>query len=333
MYIDDHSDTPKYKQIAQKIREDLEAGTLKEGDSLLSINEFSDEHLIARDTVEKAYKELKSLGILASVKGKGYFVQSTKTQLEKKIFFQLNKLSPYKKKIYDSFLQHVGTHVEVDIAIHHNDIGLFQAQLTKVLGKYTHYVIIVPDTEDKNLLCRLLQRIPKDKLFVLDKLPSGLDVQHAVYQDFESDIQNALWQLLGTLKKYRKMVMVFPHTKGYAKEVMMGFSTFCSEHQIEFEIISTLYEQKVSIGKAFVVIEEEDLVDTIKFARKKSLRLGTDIGILSYNDTPLKEILENGISVLSTDFGRMGKLMAEMINSGQKAKIPNKFDVILRSSI
>lgn len=51
----------------------------------------------------------------------------------------------------------------------------------------------------------------------------------------------------------------------------------------------------------------------IKLAKKKGYELGKEIGLISYNDTAVKEILEGGITVISTDFEMMGKAAASVI--------------------
>jgi len=58
--------------------------------------------------------------------------------------------------------------------------------------------------------------------------------------------------------------------------------------------------------------------------------LGEDIGIISYNDTPLKELL--GITVISTDFQKMGSAAAEMILTKMPTSIKNDFNFINRHS-
>lgn len=82
------------------------------------------------------------------------------------------------------------------------------------------------------------------------------------------------------------------------------------------------------------MIEENDLVNLIKKSREiKDITVGKNLGILSYNETPLKEVLERGISVISTDFSTMGKLAAEMILRKEGGMIKNEFKVIVRESL
>jgi DNA-binding LacI/PurR family transcriptional regulator len=57
-----------------------------------------------------------------------------------------------------------------------------------------------------------------------------------------------------------------------------------------------------------------------------------EIGIVSFNETPLKGIIAPGITTVSTDFAEMGKTMAEMILNHHKLKIDNPFLMYERKS-
>jgi hypothetical protein len=59
--------------------------------------------------------------------------------------------------------------------------------------------------------------------------------------------------------------------------------------------------------------------------RVKFLELGSQVGIISYNNSPFKEILAGGISVLSTDFNRMGSTLAKMVLTKSHDKIKKSF--------
>lgn len=51
------------------------------------------------------------------------------------------------------------------------------------------------------------------------------------------------------------------------------------------------------------------------------------------DETPLKEILMEGISVLSTDHAKMGETAAKLILENKQEKIKNPFQLILRKSL
>jgi len=84
-------------------------------------------------------------------------------------------------------------------------------------------------------------------------------------------------------------------------------------------------------GDLFITIEEADLVNLVKRIREDEYIIGTDIGIISYNDTPLKELL--GITVMSTDFKIMGETAAKMILNKEKGKVKIPFNFIERESL
>ena len=76
-----------------------------------------------------------------------------------------------------------------------------------------------------------------------------------------------------------------------------------------------------------------DLIEIIKTAKTKKLKIGEDIGIISYNESPINKIILNGLTTLSTDFKEMGRLAAEMVKSSRLLKIVNKFDLVNRKTL
>jgi DNA-binding LacI/PurR family transcriptional regulator len=73
------------------------------------------------------------------------------------------------------------------------------------------------------------------------------------------------------------------------------------------------------------------LVSLVHQIRDNEFTIGKDIGVLSYNDTPLKDLL--GISVVSTDFNMMGATVAQMILNKEKGSVKNPFNFIDRESM
>lgn len=63
------------------------------------------------------------------------------------------------------------------------------------------------------------------------------------------------------------------------------------------------------------------------------MTLAKDVGVISYNDTLLKELVEGGITTISTDFERMGKSLAQMILNKERRKIENPNQLIIRNSL
>lgn len=73
-------------------------------------------------------------------------------------------------------------------------------------------------------------------------------------------------------------------------------------------------------------------MNLIRICGQKGLRIGKDIGIISYNETPLKEILLERITVISTDHECMGCSAARLILEKRSEHIKNPFTLIRRKS-
>ncbi len=340
--INSESRVPKYQQIINSIIRDIEFGNLKVGQKIPSINEISEEYYLSRDTVEKAYKQLKEKKIIVSAKGKGYYVARTLPQSGIKVLFLLNKLSSYKMMIYNSFINSMDNDARIDLKIYHCDEKLFRNIMEENMGAYDYYVImphfIDKDDGHRNYTpdaIKILKQIPVDKLLLLDNNIDDLLLEFAaVYQDFKHDIYEALKEGMSALKKYAKLILIFPKkvVYPYPTEILQGFRMFCVENDFDFEILDEVYsEMELHERDAFIVIEENDLVNLVKQIRDSNFKLGKDIGLISYNDTPLKDLL--GITCVSTNFKLMGETAAYMIKKKKVEKVKNAFGLIYRDSL
>ncbi|MFN7119889.1 MAG: GntR family transcriptional regulator [Saprospiraceae bacterium] len=333
--INEHSKTPKYKQIIQSILASIEKGKLRERDRLPSVNRLLIQFDISRDTVVKAYEELKERGVIESVPGKGYYVKSTHLQRKAKVFLLFNKLSAHKQIIYDAFAKTLGDQASIDFFIYHNNYRLFKEWILEHKdGDYTHFVIIAHFLDGGADLKEVINQIPKEKLILLDKKIEGITGQYAaVYQDFAKDIYDALTQALDLLQKYDTIKIIFPDYTYHAREMLTGFKRFCSEYAFHFAIVNDIAQEPIHKNEAYINLMEDDLVILIKKVKSLGYKVGKDVGIISYNETPLKEILLDGITVMSTDFQKLGETAARMVLDNTREHIANPFYLVVRQSL
>lgn len=332
--IDLLSVTPKYLQITNSIIKAVTNGKLQENDVLPSINEFSNELDVSRDTVEKGYRHLKKIGILDSVPGKGFFIRNANSLQFYKIFLLFNKLSTHKKIIYDSFTDTLGSSATIDFYIYNNDFNLFKELIKKSIDNYSHYVIIPHLTQDTESFNDILNMIPPDKLILMDKnIRLMEDKCSTIYEDFEHDIYNALKSALSQLEKYHTIKIIFPSYTYHPKEILTGFYNFCIEHAFEHGIIHDISEEIIENGIVYISLMEADLVTLIEKIIDCKKEVGKDVGVISYNETPLKKIILNGITTVSTDFLLMGKNAAELILNKEQAHKAVPFHLTLRNSL
>jgi len=333
--IDTDKKIPKYLQIVNAVTNAIRQGKLKKGDPIHSINELSDEFFLSRDTVQKAYSLLRKKGVITAIKGKGFYINRSDVTTPFRILLLFNKISNYKKQTYNAFVETMGDMAVVDLKIHHFNTKILECLLLENLDEYDYFVLMPHFYENADDVYGIIKKIPGDQLIILDKdLPHTYSKYAGVFQDFKNDIYNALESGIHLFKKYRKITLVFPKIIPYPKEITMGFRSFCTNNNLAYQIIDEITPETVIAKKeAYVVIEENDLVNLIKSCKSKKLIVGKDIGIVSYNETPLKEILLDGITVISTDHHKMGETAARLILEKKKEKIKNPFVLIERKSL
>jgi DNA-binding transcriptional regulator YhcF (GntR family) len=334
IYFDPNSSKPKYQQLIDGIIDGINSGLLEHGKQLPSINKVASEFNMARMTVTKAYDDLREKGLISSHHGKGFYVSSTNTKNALRVFILMDALTPYKEILYDSIIQNLGEEVSHNLFFHYHDIELFEELITNNLGKYNHYIILPHFNKS---VARIVSKIPKDKLLVLDiNIKEFSDDYSILYQNFESNIYQGLSTSLEKVKKYQQINLVLSSKSfQYTPDgIIQGFTQFCTENDLDYDIIPDLDDDyELQVHQSYIVFREYDLIKMINWTTKNKLKVGTDVGIISYDDTPLKEIIAEGISVISNDFKKMGERAAQMIINREKGRESNEFYFIDRGSL
>ena len=332
--VDEYSFTSKYLQIANSVIREIKNENIGLGDNLPSINELSIELDIARDTVERGYKHLRNIGIIDSIPRRGYYIKNIEFQAPLKIFLLFNKLSEHKKKIYDSFFAALGNQAVIDFYIYNNDFVLFKRLLSNRRNDYTHYVIIPHFIEGGENAHNIINTIPKEQLLILDKKVSNVTGEYAgAYENFEMDIYSALSEAIDQLSKYHTIKIIFPNNSYYPPEILKGFKNFCQDNAFSYKVICDIHEEHISEGEVYITVMEKDLISLTEEILLLNLRVGEQVGIISYNEIPIKKIILNGITTISSDFDQMGKIAAELIISNSKQHVEVPFKLTLRASL
>ncbi|RTY64349.1 GntR family transcriptional regulator [Flavobacterium sp. LB2P53] len=327
--IQNNIGVPKYKQIIITVEKGIEEGKLIKGDKLPSINKVCLEFSLSRDTVLLAYDELKKRGIIYAIPGKGYYIKSVEVTIKQRIFLLFDELNIFKEDLYNSFLENIGTNVQVDIFFHHFNAPVFQKLINDSNGNYTKYIIMPTNLTQAAIVIKTL---PVNDVYILDQTNPELKSFPAVYQNFVKDIYEGLLKGKSRLDKYEKMIMIFP---GFREPLGMriGFENFCKDFAFDYEIITEFKNREINKGEVYIIPSDRDLVRVIEKSKLQNLNLGSDFGVISYNETPLKKVVENGITTISTNFEAMGRILAQMILKGTKEQIENKSALNVRNSL
>jgi DNA-binding transcriptional regulator YhcF (GntR family) len=331
--IDSESEVPKYKQVVDLFVSDIEAGIFKQGQRIPSINETSEELLLSRDTVEKAYVFMKKKGILLAVKGKGYYINHVNVSKKLKICLIFNKLSNYKRSIYYSFVKTIGLNANVDVFIYNYDPDEFEAIIDNNLNNYDYFVILPHFRNENANISEAIKKIPREKVLIVDRYLDELKDYPVVYQEYDKDIQSALTCGLDLLQKYSQLNLVFPQAEFYPPYIVRGFRIFCQIHGFAFTIIDRMEDTEIHQGEAYIIVSDDDLYAFIRKIKKKNWIPGKDCGVVAYNENQVKEILCDGITTISTNHEEIGHLAAQMILTKKFERIKSPFRFIRRNSL
>ena len=319
----------KYRQIINSVTDAINDGKLKPGDKIPSINDICKRWNLSRDTVINAYNELKSKGIISSAAGKGYYVETSNIKTTHNIFVLFDELNSFKEDLYHSFLENLDKNMQVDTYFHHFNRKVFNQLINNSKGNYTTYVIMPAKFTGT---FSQLQNI-NGRVIILDQLPDDLnELYPSVHQNFEKDTFSALMEGRKLISRYQKFIMVYPGGKEPEGQYK-GFLKYCNDTFTPYELIHDIRGRSIEKGEVYLVVWDRHLVWLVKEARDKGLKLGKDIGIISYNDTALKEVVANGITTISTDFKKMGETLANLVKTKAHKNIENPFKMILRESL
>ncbi len=324
---------PKYKKLADLIIDQIETGEYALNQQIPSIKQLSKKYEMSRETVSKALNLLSEQGIIKAVYRQGYFVQKLDIKIGHRIFLLMDKVTEFKNRMYEAFLEEIGDHGEVQVFFHHHNYEVFKSLILNNLKNYTHFVIVTYIKEDVE---EILNQIPADKRIILDNPEPNLAGEYAmIYQDFETDIYNCLTEAYPRLKAYQRLVLVSAHSRWGAPQVIKGFKRFYQEHDFEIELTDNIEPADLQKQSVYIFLSNSDrkMVTAIKLCRELNYEIGKDIGIISYNDTYANEVLAGGISVINTDFAQMGRTAAAVLLQGERTSIVNPSKLILRASL
>jgi DNA-binding transcriptional regulator YhcF (GntR family) len=330
--LDHNSGETKLRQLTDEIIRVIQA-ELNKGDSLPSINSLSRDLNISRDTVFKAYRELKRRKLVNSTPTKGYFVNRERN----KVLLLLDFYSPFKEIVYQEFARKLDASYSIDLVFHHYNYDLFETVVVESAGRYSYYVIMNFDTQDFRF-SEVLKNIDSSKLLLLDiPVNDWADVDPEkyshVWQDFDEAVYQSLSGIADRIRKFRTFCLINPDHLKHPGATLNAFNRFCTDYGIDGKIISRKEERMVQKGDAYFILRQKDLEGLLADCREKNLEAGKDIGILAYNDSPLYEFVANGITVISADFKEMGQKAAQFVMQGKSLKETIPTTVIIRNSI
>lgn len=296
----------KHQQIVQGIVNAIDEKLIFAGDVLPPVNTMVEQLGFARKTIVKAYTELKHRGLIEAKNRQGYFVCHTDTKQTVKVMLLLYAFDFVQRSFFKAFREAAGPHVQIDTFFHHNNPKVFRTFVLDNLGKYGLYVVApIHHAVSKEVL----QLIPPKRLLLVDRY-ENLGKQYAfVAQQFEQPIYEWLLKLKESIFCFDRFVLFYRDDSDYPSGTAMAFRRFVQDHGFTKARVERAYTPGSIVSQTlYYTINDSDLWPLLKDCRQQGLRLGKDIGIISQDDTPVKELIMGGITTISGNFEEMAQL-------------------------
>ncbi|MCL3782110.1 GntR family transcriptional regulator [Prolixibacteraceae bacterium JC049] len=325
--LNESSNLTKVQQLIHAVTQAVATGQLKEGDFLPSVNKLNKDSGVSRDTIFKAYTKLKQQNIVASTPTKGYYIAAEKF----KVFVLLDDFSSFKEQLYKNLRKNLPDRYSVDLMFHHYNEEVFESLIMTNIGRYSMYLVM---NLNDGPLHPAIKKIDSDKLLVMDMGKPKLEEVSYINQEFDKAAYDCLVEGEQLLKKYDNFYLVYPQSQTpHPKDVMKAFNRFCKNYDMKGSVINSVDDHEVKKGDAYWVIKDSHLVNIVKACHEKELELGVDVGVLAYNDTPMKEVIDKGITTMSIDFVRMGQMAAQYILQKQQVQTTLPTMLTVRGSL
>ncbi len=317
----------KLQTLLNALTEAVESGKFPAGELLPSVNMLSRQTGYSRDTVVKAYRLLKERSLVESVPAKGFYVSGGSSR----IFMLLDDFSAFKEQLYQAFRTSIPGSWTVDLLFHHYNEKIFKQLILNAAGRYSMYLVM---NISNRSLHPVLSKIDPNKLLVLDMGSGEKPETNFLLQNFDQAVVRCLEESMPYLGKYNEIILIYARQKTpHPPETESAVREFCGKHGFAFSVFPGMEKSNLKKGQMYMVIKENDLVDVVRLCRQRNLTLGKDIGVLAYNETPMKEIAGNGITTISVNFREMGEKAAIFVTKKQKIREILPTSLIIRNSL
>ncbi len=314
--VDFNSRLPKYRQVILAISRDIRRAILTPGDKIPSINEASSECYLSRDTVEKAYKELSRRGIIRSIPGKGFFVSDSVFDNPLKILLVFDKLDESRWKLFNELNECLGN-AELTMMSYEHNYRMLNLSLEEHKNDFDFFIVIPHFFAYQDDLKRAFSSVVPERLIVLTHEVSGLDEQTSQFTfDRKAEWTKALDAVSDRMGSFRRLVLFFQDDFSFPQEIFEAVEAFTNRVGMPFKSLNEWDPKKIQPGDVALVLEDETLSELVEFATRKELEIGQDIGIISFDDDPMKELLGGGITTLGYNYREIAELTATRIQTG-----------------
>jgi hypothetical protein len=186
---------------------------------------------------------------------------------------------------------------------------------------------------DHPKVLEIINSIPSEQLLIIDWKINANDSQSSVFQNFGEAVYNCFKNNSDKFVKYKEFKLYYPEFTYHPKITIDYFKKFCAEFKIKHTVIFDDTKFKIEKGCLYFLVSDRTLANFLDQCQENGFEPGREVGVISYNETPMKKYVKNGIAVISTDFELMGRKAAEFVLTGNPVQFEVPTTLKLRSSL
>ncbi|WP_184548087.1 winged helix-turn-helix domain-containing protein [Mucilaginibacter sp. FT3.2] len=306
----------KHDRFVQGIINSIDEKIIGQDEMLPSVNKLIKELGFSRETIVKGYKDLISRGIVEAKNRLGYFVGNGNTGQTLNVALLMYNLDTFEEQFYRNFRYELGENVQLTTYFHHGNIEIFETILLQIKGKYGMYVVApIPHPKTK----ALLENIPRNKFLMFDRYEQLDGEFNHITQEFGLASYAVFSKLAPKISQFDEFIFYHSTSSLDPREIAQSFRKFLKDFNIKGRIVEEYLPGSVEKGKVYFTLDNFALWQIMRDCKTQKLKPGKDLGVLSHNDEPAKEII--GITTFSADFSNMGKMAGKAVLSKEKIQL------------
>lgn len=340
---------PKYRQLKEILRKEIDEGKLKVGDQILPEEKIAERHGVSLGTVRQAMAELVNEGLIYKEQGKGTFIAEKKKKKTFTIGLLLTDIgNPFFSQLARSIQEKA--HLLKYSVIYYNTNDQFSREAQSIemlIERRVDGVIVVPVL--KNGEERLMQKLRENDIpFVyLDRYLNEPASDYVIIDNL-SGVRQAMEYLISLGHKRIGCISAQPFTqvleqrvKAYKKTVRENNLATDSLVQISdlsddkggYDAANKLFSMK---NRPTAIFATNDIIaiGAYKAARNKGIRIPEELSLVGFDDIAASSHLEVPLTTISQPINKMGEMAVQvLVGKNEKKNSENLQKMVLEPKL
>ncbi len=349
--------TPKYAIVQEWIKSEINKGSYKNGEKMLSENELMEKFNFSRQTIRLAISNLENQGYLEKIKGSGTYVRikgGSSNKETRNIGVIITYLDEY---IFPEIIKGIENvlsenNYNITLGITYNKVEKETSILNSLINKKVDGIIVegtksaIPNP-NKEIYAQFKKNIPC--VFINGNYPD-LDIPLCSMNDVEGGHMAANYLIE---RGHKKIGAVFKSDDIPGHRRYEGFMRAMHKHSIVIDEKNILWYTTEDLEYLFkgdadsillkrfegctaiVCYNDQMALNVIRFLERNNIKPFDDVSIIGFDNSTLSKFLDlTSIDHMKYDLGALAaEALIKQIKTGEKTGAKIKTEIIERASV